>query len=163
PLVPVPVSEARAQVFRSAENHAAGAGLPPARVLPVTTYPAGPAAAAVRPVPGAVSGPLPRPGAHDPPPAHVQITRRDPSPAPRRTPTRAPRRAAGAGGGGWGAPRGPRGEPGRGGGPPRAAPGAPGVRRGGAGALTVMPGGAAGAGTDCPPGRRPPPPVTSRY
>src|SRR5262249_56681478 len=84
PLVPVPVSEARAQVFRSAENHAAGAGLPPARVLPVTTYPAGPAAAAVRLVPVAVSGPLPRPVAHDAPRAHRHITRRDPARAPAR-------------------------------------------------------------------------------
>src|SRR5262249_56602923 len=74
PLVPGPVSEAGAQVFRSAENHAAGAGLPPARVLPVTTYPAGPAAAAVRLVPGAVSGPLPGAVAHDAPRADVKIT-----------------------------------------------------------------------------------------
>src|SRR5215467_2486534 len=37
PPPPAPVSGARAQVFRSAENHAAGTGLPPARALPATT------------------------------------------------------------------------------------------------------------------------------
>src|SRR5262250_1016064 len=74
---PAPVSGARAQVFRSAENHAAGAGLPSARVLPpTTTYPAGPAAAATRLVPGAVSGPVPGAGAQDVPLADVRITGR---------------------------------------------------------------------------------------
>ena len=69
-----PVSGARAQVFRSAENQAAGAGLPPARVPPTTTYPAGPAAAAARLVPGAVSGPVPDAGVHDVPLADIKIT-----------------------------------------------------------------------------------------
>src|SRR5262249_58506945 len=42
PLVPGAVSEARAQVFRSAENHAAGPGLPPAPMPPRTPDPARP-------------------------------------------------------------------------------------------------------------------------
>ncbi len=61
-------------MFRSAEDQAAGTGLPPARVLPTTTYPAGPAAAWATLVPAAVSGPVPDAGVQYRPVAEVRIT-----------------------------------------------------------------------------------------
>src|SRR5215831_2219459 len=73
PPPPAPATGARAQVLRSAENQAAGTGLPPARALPATTYPAGPAAAAARLVPGAVSGPVPDAAAQVVPLADIKI------------------------------------------------------------------------------------------
>src|SRR5262249_2404970 len=190
PLVPGAVSEARAQVFRSAENHAAGGGLPPGRVLTVTTYPAGPAAAAVRLVPGAVSVPLPGAGAHDAPRADVRITGwygarvpawptvSQPEP-PRSTLTSAPLRHDVGSSTSAGDHR-PPGEASHRAGAPPAAPAAAWVRSavargvtrrvgaaaaggGGAGELPWLPGGAAAARPARPPGRPPPPPVTSRY
>src|SRR5262249_48637665 len=71
-----PVSRAGAQVFRSAENPAAGPGRPPAGVGPTPMSPGGPAAAAARLAPGAVSGPVPGALVHDVPLADIKITGR---------------------------------------------------------------------------------------
>src|SRR5262249_26669436 len=172
PPPPAPATGARAQVLRSAENQAAGTGLPPARALPATTYPAGPAAAAARLVPGAVSGPAPDAGVQDVPLAEVRITgwygacvparptvsQPDPpcttlSSAPLRHGTGS-RRPAGAH---W-----PPGEASHKAGAPPAAPAATCARPAVPRALTVMSGVAAAVSTGCPTCCRPPVPTSSR-
>src|SRR5215472_14216037 len=138
PPPPAPATGARAQVLRSAENQAAGTGRPPARALPATTYPAGPAAAAARLVPGAVSGPAPDAGVQDVPLAEVRITGWYDARVPAR-PTVSHRAGA-----------------------PPAAPAATCARPAVARALTVMSGVAAEVSTGCPTCCRPPAPTSSR-
>src|SRR5215472_2337518 len=172
PPPPAPATGARAQVLRSAENQAAGTGLPPTGALPATTYPAGPAAAAARLVPGAVSGPAPDAGVQDVPLAEVRITGWYDARVPARPTVSQPeppcttlssaplrhgtgsRRSAGAH---W-----PREEASHRAGAPPAAPAATCARPAVARALTVMSGVAAAVSTGCPTCCRPPAPTNSR-
>src|SRR6516164_2664698 len=165
-------SLARAQVLRSAENQAAGSGLPPVRVLPATTYPAGPAAAAARLVPGAVSGPVPDATVQVAPPAEIKIigwygapvpvwpVASQPEP-PRTTLSSAPLRHEPGSRSPAGAQR-PPAEASQTAGAPSAAPTATCARPAEAKALTVMSGVPAAVSADLPTCRRPPTAVSSR-